>query len=988
MQSVSRILDVLGRYPTLRQYMPSVAAQQRRVDERLRHIVQRTELFAEFDTLVGEIGSGLLLVEGPAGAGATTLLCQLAQQRGYPLWLPDDDLGEGLAALCAQIIAAHDLPIAVVPPAAGRDSSATELLIAEAAARRPANDPLIILVDAPPPLYAAHPPPLPIHMPPGAVLVYTTSDPSAPPPVEPAARLRLPTAGPVLIRSLVEAAMAHGLAKQTAAHVAAHSGRSFLYVALACSLIEQGIIQRRALPEGLAALHSIWWGQIGQRGQDVARLLAVAAEPLPLPLLAEASGTTAPALAKMLRGWGALAELHDGHAALYHHVTRAFVAQQGDLQPAHAALIALGRARFGQDLDLLPQAERYLTHHLSRHIALSQPYDGEASAPLIQRSWVLAQERRAGDLRQAAQDAAWVARATAGQDLDMMIRAAITGGTLTTLSRRMLPDVGGDAFVAALDRGEPREVALRRMRALLDQLPDGREKALVLRRLGEICFERGFRTQAMRLLAEALDLEVPGLPRTWRDEREEAQVTLARAALTANAYDRALGITVRIAHPERRGMIETEVVRHLIASGNLTRAEEVAHAIGHEHTHEWAMAEVAAGHARAGQTRRFREVLGTLKTDTASAWARSELACDAARRGDTAAVEQVALITNERLRHQALGLVAQALVVGGQPPSALMAARMITQREVRVRTLIDLALLKAPNAPVALGLAYDDVRLIGDDEHMPLTVLLATAYATIGDLAAAMHTVEMLDEGEERDRGYSRVAAALARAGELDTGVRIALSIPDADERDWTLHELVVAYGNAGKVERAAELLEKIADDAQRARAMADLCIARARGGRIAGAITAIGQIGPSAERARALSGMAESMVTRGFEARAETAREMIADIAARSRYTLALTVALAGAGQIDAAERMARLADRPLDRARALVACARASAQPDAARAARLLGAALLHAAALGRSEIVAVVTAAADLLVMLGGTELLLSAAHALDEVDSWWG
>ena len=83
------------------------------------------------------------------------------------------------------------------------------------------------------------------------------------------------------------------------------------------------------------------------------------------------------------------------------------------------------------------------------------------------------------------------------------------------------------------------------------------------------------------MLSEALDLEMQGLPRTWRDEREETLVAFARAAVAINAPDTALGITARIGHAERRGMIETEVVRWLLARGQRTRAEEVAYALGH-----------------------------------------------------------------------------------------------------------------------------------------------------------------------------------------------------------------------------------------------------------------------------------------------------------------------------------------------------------------------------------------------------------------------
>src|SRR4029079_12606522 len=138
---------------------------------------------------------------------------------------------------------------------------------------------------------------------------------------------------------------------------------------------------------------------------------------------------------------------------------------------------------------------------------------------------------------------------------------AALGGTLALLARTLHADAAGEAFQAAIGRGAPREATLKRVQEILDQLPDGRNKAQALRRLGEVCYALRMRASAMRMLSEALDLEAPGAPRGWRDEREETLVAFARAAIAIDLPQTALGITARINHPERRGMIETEVVR-------------------------------------------------------------------------------------------------------------------------------------------------------------------------------------------------------------------------------------------------------------------------------------------------------------------------------------------------------------------------------------------------------------------------------------------
>src|SRR5262249_17768116 len=101
-----------------------------------------------------------------------------------------------------------------------------------------------------------------------------------------------------------------------------------------------------------------------------------------------------------------------------------------------------------------------------------------------------------------------------------------------------------------------------------------------------------------------------------------------------------------------------------------------------------------------------------------------------------------------------------------------------------------------------------------------------------------------------------------------------------------------------------------------------------------------------------------------------------------------ALAAALAAHGELLAAQGLARTIARPLDRARALTTIAHAAASADQRLAYQELADALRVAAALGRAETFACLGWAADTLARLGGGELLLAAASALDEIDSWWG
>jgi hypothetical protein len=971
----------------------SAAAQARRIAERGAHYVARPALIKSLDERIRATDGGLIALEGPPGSGTTTLLCHLATTRPYAFWLPEDDAGAGIVALCAQLLALHQQPIALVPPAADRDATTLEQLLAEAGAHRPAGDPLVVLIDQPPNNQATPiAPPFPAALPPGVVIVLASA-PKAALPLHAAGRMALPTAGARLEQRLARAAMQRGSPPELAPVIAEHSRGRFLYAYLATGLLRSGGLDPRALPDGLGALHLTWWQQLDQTGRRLASLLAAAGEPLAPGLLAAAADMSETDVHPWLQRWQALFEGIGGHIQIYHSATRAFIMERSDdrLASAHAAYVALAHQRSaGQLARLGLETDGYLARQLARHIALSDPATQAAAAPAIaSRAWVVARERASGTMRAAAQDIAWTLQAPgATSDTLQLVRRAALGGTLALLARHLAPNATANAFEKAIAHGAAREPALKRVRAMLDQLPDGHNKAQALRRLGEACYALRMRTSAMRMLSEALDLEAPGPTRAWRDEREETLVAFARAANAIDLPQTALGITARISHAERRGMIETEVVRWMLAHGERTRAEEVAYAIGHQAMHEWAMAEVAVGHVRAGDSARGEMVLSTLKTETAIAWARGELACDAAHKGDPHAARAIQALPNHSLRDRALALVSLALVAGGQPDAAIETARMAQDREVRARALIDLALQQPPNAGVALALAATDIVALTGDDRASLVAALAAAQAALGRMETALHTITLLPEEEERARAQSRIAVALAQHGNAADAQIVAEAIGDGDERDWALDELARLAAAIGDWDTALALSASIDDDAQRARSEADLAIVLARAGAITRAHALAARITIRTERARAQAMILGPLVAAGAKAQALETLAQLEEPDTRSRYQAALVAALAAHGELVAAQGLAHTIARPLDRARALVAIARAAAITDQHQGYMKLAQALRVAAALGRTETYACLAWAADTLAALGGGDLLLASANALEEIDSWWG
>lgn len=966
----------------------AIAAQCRRITERCALFIPRPAIIKTLDDAVRSNAGGIVALESPPGGGATAVICRLAANRPWAFWLPEDDDGHGLAALCAQLLALGDSPTPLIPPTAQRDTLALEQLLAEIGPTRPPDDPLVVAIGRmPDDTLRPWPPPLPQVVPPG-VTVLLACPPQLDEPL-PGIRFAARVALGANDEFLFSIAAQLGCSRALAAKLVERSGGSPLYVRLMRDLLATRSLESARLPYGLAGLHQRWWNGLDERQRLLAALLAATDAPIPKALLATLTGMESDGVERNLRRWGALIEHHGDAARLYHRATRTYIATTGDtLAVAHNAFVELGlRLSQGAPERSGWPDERHLSDRLARHATLRGTATGAGFT--VERAWIRAQERRHGDLRAAAVDAAWSLRAAAGGDSALqLVRSAALASVLTFRARSLPPRAPAEIFATAVDRGQPRDTALRRIRAMVDQLPDGSDKALALRHLGEVCYALRMRTPAMRMLSEALDLEAPGPTRQWRDQREETLVALARAAIGIEMPDTALGITTRIIHAERRGMIETEVVRWLIARGRLGRAEEVAYAIGHTGNHEWAMAEVAIGHARAGDYERAGLVLDTLKTATAIAWVTIELACDAARRGNPRAADRVALLPNPALRDRALAQVAVALIVQVAPPVALEAARMIDDHETRARCLIDMAMAHPPTAFQALDEAATAAVAVEGEERASVIAMLAAAEAASGRVAAGLRMAALLLDGEEHDRAQSRIAIALARRGDHVGAEAIAIAISDDDERGWALDELARMLAAAGHYREAFTLAGQVGEPLERARLEADLTIAWARGGEAAAAYARAEQIEIDAERARAQAAITIPLVASGARAHAFLSVAEFMPPDGRSRYLLAAAQALAAHGLADDAVQVAHYITRPLEHTRALAATARAAALIGATPQAReLLARALLAAAPLGRAETFQGIAWVAETLAVIGGAELLLAAAAALDEIDGWF-
>lgn len=1014
----------LKNYPILWQQVEAgMRAQVERIAERQARFMPPQRSLEMLDDAIASLDGGLISLEGAPGSGVTSLLCHLAASRAYAFWMCEDDAGQGMAGLCAQLIALYKLSVPLVSPAAASDPRVLEQLLDQAAQRQQGNTPVVILIDAlndsdqP---RAPTPAPVPTWLPPHVLLIYGCV-PGARLPWPPSVRLTLPNNDDAddVLRAAVGTACPSAL-RET---LVAGSEGNFLYIHLALGLLDTGLLMPDTLPLGLDELHAVWWEQLDVQGRRLALLLAAAGEPLPDSLCAELLGVDPKPVCMR---WAVLLERRYGDTliddaasqfsqideegdsvpttAFYHQATRTWIAQHApnDLAHTHAEIVAFVRTRLGLDegatvSSSLP-SDPYILRQYMRHAALSAvPLSTRVLSVASGRTWVRLQQRQ-GTPISAVRDAAWELRAVAadGPLLQLVCSTFITG-SLATLARSLPTDAPAEALLGVLATPE-RDAVLKSLMHLCDQLPDGRAKAEVLRRLGEVCYpERRMRTTAMRLLSQALDLEAQQPPPSWRDEREQLFVAFARAAIHEDTWREALLISTRISHPERRGMVETEIVRHLLRNQNFEHAEVVAHGIAHEGMRTWAQAEVAVARARASDMRSAEEILGRLTLETARSWAYIELACDLARSDERAASAWIDQLPTEGQRDRGRSQLAHALAEADKDGDALAMAEQIRDVAIRVTALLDLRLtLEGLVGMLALEMATSAISALEGDDRVPLIVALAAAHAALGRRERAVGIATQLESEEERNRALARVAVALAGADEFDQAHEVVALLSDDDDRDWTLNELTGLLAHAGRWDEALAAGQQTVDVDQRSRTLAELAIEHARGGSPVLARDAALEIELVSERARALTAIVPLLVAAGETTYALADQNLFDNPDTRSRYQAALVNALAtraresqsGKSQVTVwlhARKLALTIARPLDRVRALLTLSQSTffTHPNLSRA--NLGFAM-RTSAVGRSEALRCLELAAPLLAQLGGAKLLVDASAALEEIDTW--
>ncbi len=957
---------------------------------------------------------GLVAIEGAAGSGVTSLLAHLAATLPVAFWFADADDGQGALALAAQVVALRRLTMPLISPAVQSNPAALEHILAEAAAHHSADGPLILVID--PPKHMLHPPTpmisaLPAAIPPGVLVLYGCG-PDTILSMTPATRIMLPQSGDEVVGDQHCMLEMRGCPTDWHKPIIEAAQGNMLFGQLAAGMREHHLLDLHAIPVGLPALYQHWWQSLNTTEQHLALLLAAAGEPLPLELCAALiDANPRPTLAT----WQAIGlVLLDEHTAAFaHQSTRAYLAEYyaANLEQVHTDMVNLAL----QVLELAdttppmsesyrqqvgtPPSLHYCMRQFARHAALGTRETQTSVLPEVaQRHWIRMRERHSATLVTAASDMAWeyFRAATLGSAV-RLVRSALLASTLASLARTLSPDLVVESLTVSI-RQSGREAALKHVSSIVDQLPDVQAKAQILRRMGEACHNQNMRTSAMRLLSQALDIEAQKTPAAWNEQREQMYATLAQTALELGQVDIALDIGARISHTERRGMVQTQVVRWLLSRNEVIQAQMTASRIDHESLASWARAEVAVMLARTGRMDAAEAVLLDIQSETASAWAHITLACDMAIDNEEISRQRIEQLDSPAQRDRGLAQLARTLALYDKDGDALDAAARIDDVAVRVSTLLDLRLtLEGLVAMLALEQATAVIDKLNHDVRVPLVSMLASSYAALGRTDQALRVAEEMTTGEEHDRALSRVAVALVRHGSYDQGLAIALTLADADERDWALDEMAHILAEEERWEAAEDLVAEISTVTQRAHTLADLAIARARMGDPHGALKLAGHItGANNEYARAITLIAPLLVQKGQTkiALALVQEQYLKKICLPdhtlnaiqiSRYLTSVVEALADQGNLVHAVQIARAINQPLDKAQAHIAIAEAAAPYNRYLGLQQLGIAL-QAMLIGRDEAFRLLSQSVPVLVALGGAPLLQNVAAAIEEVDNF--
>ena len=228
------------------------------------------------------------------------------------------------------------------------------------------------------------------------------------------------------------------------------------------------------------------------------------------------------------------------------------------------------------------------------------------------------------------------------------------------------------------------------------------------------------------------------------------------------------------------------------------------------------------------------------------------------------------------LRAEALSAVAEAVALTGDTARAQAIADTITDEDLHVRTLTNIAEFEARHGDWDRAVGVADS--VAEDRRAEVLSAIAEVGARNGDLSRAIEVVdrakEIADAIITRARKLQQlaaVAAALAWTGEVDRAIGLARTIAEDGYSDEGLPAIVEAVALAGDVDGAQAIAEIIGHSSLRAQALSSLAQIVAQTGDIDRAEAITDEITVVENRAQALVDIARIEAEAGDSDRATT---------------------------------------------------------------------------------------------------------------------
>ncbi|MBR7826653.1 hypothetical protein KDK95_10095 [Actinospica sp. MGRD01-02] len=284
---------------------------------------------------------------------------------------------------------------------------------------------------------------------------------------------------------------------------------------------------------------------------------------------------------------------------------------------------------------------------------------------------------------------------------------------------------------------------------------------------------------------------------TFPEWQTEALTVIARAAADRGDTARALELVRRaepmaacVSDPSRQAQASTELAFALAKAGDVGRAERIIGAIGDRGARHQAAAALAEAVAASGDIGSARIIAGALDDQAARAGAFARIATVLARSGDLEGVRCVAdAIDDPAWQAQTLLWAAGTAAAGGDLEGGESISGLITEPESRSAALIGVA-----------------SHLIVKGEHARARELARRAESVIATLSDPMRQWQ----------GSTQMSILFAQAGDIDRAEAIARSRTDPAQYMWGARKVARAIA-ALDVDRAEALADAVAQPFGRA---------------------------------------------------------------------------------------------------------------------------------------------------------------------------